>query len=34
MQQNQSRVRIISEQLLSDNWYTLKKYTFSLAAAP
>ncbi|MBS6031706.1 MULTISPECIES: NUDIX domain-containing protein [Pantoea] len=30
MQQNRDRVRIISEQLLSDNWYTLKKYTFSL----
>lgn len=30
MQQNHPRVRIINEQLLSDNWYTLKKYTFSL----
>ncbi|WP_442798262.1 NUDIX domain-containing protein [Pantoea vagans] len=30
MKPNPSRVRIISEQLLSDNWYTLKKYTFSL----
>ena len=30
MQQSSDRVRIISEQLLSDNWYTLKKYTFSL----
>lgn len=30
MQQNSDRVHIISEQLLSDNWYTLKKYTFSL----
>ena len=30
MQQNRDRVRIISEQLLSDNWYTLKKYTFEL----
>jgi len=30
MQQSRDRVRIISEQLLSDNWYTLKKYTFSL----
>jgi len=30
MQQNRDRVRIISEQLLSDNWYILKKYTFSL----
>ncbi len=30
MQPNASRVRLIHEQLLSDNWYTLKKYTFSL----
>lgn len=30
MQQNSDRVHIISEQLLSDNGYTLKKYTFSL----
>ncbi|MHA6311330.1 NUDIX domain-containing protein [Pantoea sp. S-LA4] len=30
MQQSSDRVRIISKQLLSDNWYTLKKYTFSL----
>jgi len=30
MQQIPSRVRIINEQLLSDSWYILKKYTFSL----
>lgn len=30
MPQASSRVRILNEQLLSDNWYTLKKYTFSL----
>ncbi|SUB16821.1 Uncharacterised protein [Pantoea agglomerans] len=32
MQQNHPRVRIINEQLLSDNWYTLKKI-YVLAAA-
>lgn len=30
MQNMQERVRNIREQLLSDNWYTLKKYTFEL----
>ncbi|WP_455813221.1 GDP-mannose pyrophosphatase [Pseudomonas graminis] len=30
MQNPQERVRHIREQLLSDNWYTLKKYTFEL----
>lgn len=30
MQNMQKRVRNIREQLLSDNWYTLKKYTFEL----
>lgn len=30
MQNPQKRVRHIREQLLSDNWYTLKKYTFEL----
>lgn len=26
----QQKIRNIREQLLSDNWYTLKKYTFEL----
>ncbi|MEJ5176378.1 GDP-mannose pyrophosphatase [Erwinia sp. MYb416] len=30
MQNMQERIRNIREQLLSDNWYTLKKYTFEL----
>lgn len=30
MQNMQERVRNVREQLLSDNWYTLKKYTFEL----
>ncbi len=30
MQNMQERVRNIREQLLSDNWFTLKKYTFEL----
>lgn len=30
MQNMHERVRHIREQLLSDNWYTLKKYTFEL----
>lgn len=30
MQNMQERVRNIREQLLSNNWYTLKKYTFEL----
>jgi len=30
MQNMHERVRNIREQLLSDNWYTLKKYTFEL----
>lgn len=30
MQNMQERVRNIREQLLSDSWYTLKKYTFEL----
>lgn len=29
----QQKVRNIREQLLSDNWYTLKKYTFELQRA-
>ncbi len=29
----QHKVRNIREQLLSDNWYTLKKYTFDLQRA-
>lgn len=30
MQKTQPKIRIIREQLLSDDWYTLKKYTFAL----
>ncbi|KAB7896458.1 GDP-mannose pyrophosphatase [Rouxiella sp. S1S-2] len=30
MHKEQQKVRHIREQLLSDNWYTLKKYTFEL----
>lgn len=30
MQSKHAEVRIINSQILSDNWYTLKKYTFEL----
>ncbi|MDO6407188.1 NUDIX domain-containing protein [Pantoea phytobeneficialis] len=33
MKETSSRVRHIREQLLSDNWYTLKKYTFEFLRA-
>lgn len=33
MQPTASRVRNLREQLLSDNWYTLKKYTFEFLRA-
>ncbi|MDF2778605.1 MAG: GDP-mannose pyrophosphatase, partial [Enterobacteriaceae bacterium] len=30
MQSKHAEVRIINTQTLSDDWYTLKKYTFAL----